>query len=105
MDYIIIHKPMSIIPPEVMAGTLEQVGKLLARPGDFVPGGKLIASYGARNKSFVVCIWDAPSAEALCPFVEQLVMAGWETDIMPADKMNVHIEKLAKALATIKKSG
>jgi hypothetical protein len=103
MEFILIHKPLGIIPPEVMASTLEQVGKLLARPGDFVPGGKLLASYGARNKSFVVCVWDAPSAEALCPFVEHLVMAGWETDIMPADNMKVHIEKLGKALQAMRK--
>jgi hypothetical protein len=103
MEFIVIHKPLGIIPPEVMSGTLEQVGKLLARPGDFVPGGKLIASYGARGKSFVVCVWEAPNAEALCPFVEQLVMAGWETDIMPADNMKIHIEKLGKALQAMKK--
>jgi uncharacterized protein with GYD domain len=103
MEFILIHKPLGIIPPEIMAGTLEQVGKLLAKPGDFVPGGKLIASYGARGKSLVVCIWEAPSAEALCPFIEQLAMAGWETDMIPADKMTVHIEKLAKALKTMKK--
>jgi hypothetical protein len=103
MEFIVIHKPLGIIPPEVMSGTLEQVGKLLARPGDFVPEGKLIASYGARGKSSVVCVWDAPNAEALCPFVEQLVMAGWETDIMPADNMKIHIEKLGKALQAMKK--
>jgi hypothetical protein len=103
MEFIMIHKPQGVIPPEVMAGTLEQVGKLVARPGDYVPGGKLIASYGARGKSFVVCIWDAPSAEALCPFVEQLAMAGWETDIMPADEMTVHVKKLGKALQAARK--
>jgi hypothetical protein len=103
MEFILIHRPLGIIPPEVMGGTLEQVGKLLAKPDEFVPGGKLIASYGARSKSFVVCIWDAPGAEALCPFVEQLVLVGWETDIMPAEKMSVQIEKLAKALKAMKK--
>ena len=103
MEFILIHKPLGIIPPEVMGGTLEQVKKLLAKPDDFVPGGKLIASYGARGKSFIVCIWDAPNAEALCPFVEQLVLAGWDTDIMPAEKMTVHIEKLTKALKAMRK--
>jgi hypothetical protein len=103
MEFILIHKPLGIISPEVMGATLEQVGKLLAKPDDFVPGGKLIASYGARCKSFVVCIWDAPSAEVLCPFVEQLVQAGWETDILPAENMTVHIDRLMKALKAIKK--
>jgi hypothetical protein len=98
MEFILIHKPRGIFSPEVATATIEQVRKLLAKPDDFVPGGKLIASYAARGKSFTLCIWDAPSAEALCPFIEQLALAGWDTDIMPAEKMTVHIEKLAKAL-------
>lgn len=102
MEFILVHKPRGIIPPEAMAATLEQASKLLAKPDDFVPGGKLIASYVPRGKSMIFCIWDAPSAEALCPFLEQLEMAGWDTDIMPAEKMAVHIEKLAKALKATK---
>ena len=103
MEFILIHKPLGIVPPEVMGGTLEQVGKLLAKPDDFVPGGKLIASYGARSKSFVVCVWEAPSVEVLCPVVEQLVLAGWETDIMPAEKMTVQVEKYIGAFKTMNK--
>ncbi len=102
MEFILTHTPRGIIPPDVMKATMEQISKLLAKPEDFVPGGKGIASYAARGKSFVVCIWDAPSSEALCHFVEQLVLAGWEKDILPAEKMAVHIEKGAKALKAMK---
>ena len=105
MNFILIHKPLGIVPPEIMEGTLKEVGKLLTKPDNFVPGGKLIASYGARGKSLVVCIWDAPNAEALCPFIEQLNLAGWDTDIMLADEMSIHIEKLAKGLQAMKKQG
>jgi hypothetical protein len=102
MEFILIHKPRGVIPPEVMKATIEQLSKLLAKPDDFVPGGKLIASYASRAKSFTVCIWDAPSAEAFFPFLEQLVLAGWDTDMIPAEKMTVHIEKGAKALKAMK---
>ena len=98
MEFILIHKPRGIISAEVMAATIEQAGKLMAKPDDFVPGGKLIASYVPRGKSMIFCVWDAPGVEALCPFVDQLEMVGWDTDIMPAEKTAVHIEKLAKAL-------
>jgi hypothetical protein len=103
MEFILIHKPQGFLPPEVRGGTIEQTRKLLAKPDDFVPGGKLIAAYGARGKAFIVCVWDVLSAEALCPFVEQLDLAGWDTDIMPAEKMTVRVERLAKALKAIKK--
>lgn len=103
MEFILIHKPRGIILPEAMAATGEQIRKLLAKPDEFVPGGKLIASYGARGKSFAVCIWDAPSAEALCPFLEQLSLAGWDTDIMPAEKMTVYVERVMKGLKAMKK--
>jgi hypothetical protein len=102
MEFILIHKPRGIVPQERIAPAIEQLRKLLAKPDDFVPGGKVIASYAARTKSFTVCIWDAPSADALCPFLEQLNMAGWDTDVMPAEKTTVYIEKAAKALKAMK---
>ena len=103
MEFILIHKPLGVISPEVMLGTMEQVRELLAKPDGFVPGGRLIASYGARSKSFVVCVWEAPSAEVLCPFLEHLVLAGWETEIMPAEKMIVQVEKYIGALKAMNK--
>ena len=103
MEFILIHRPIGVISPQVMLGTMEQVRELLAKPEGFVPGGRLIASYGARSKSFVVCVWEAPSVEVLCPVVEQLVLAGWETDIMPAEKMTVQVEKYIGAFKTMNK--
>jgi hypothetical protein len=103
MEFILIHKPLGVISPEVMLRTMEQVRELLAKPDRFVPGGKLIASYGARGKSFVVCVWEAPSADAFCSFIEHLVPAGWETDIMPAEKMSVQVEKYLGTLKTMNK--
>jgi hypothetical protein len=52
---------------------------------------------------FVICIWDASSAEVFCPFLEQLMMAGWDTDIIPAEKTTMCIEKVEKALKAMKK--
>jgi hypothetical protein len=103
MELILTHKPRGIIPPETMAAMAEQLKKLLAKPDSVVPGGKVIASYAARAKSFSVCIWDVPTVEALYPFLEQLTMAGWETDVIPAEKMTVYVEKRAKALQAMKK--
>jgi hypothetical protein len=103
MEFITITKSQGFLPLEVRGATIEQTRKLLAKPDDFVPGGKLIAAYGIRGKAFILCIWDVPNAEALCPFVEQLDLAGWDTDIMPAEKMTVRVERIAKALKAMKK--
>jgi hypothetical protein len=84
-------------------GATLQVSTKNSITSDFVPGGKLIASYASRAKSFTVCIWDAPSAEAFFPLLEQIALAGWDTEIMPAEKMTVYIEKLATALKAMKK--
>jgi hypothetical protein len=103
MEFILIHTPRGIDPPEVVALNVELMKKFFAKPDDFVPGAKMIATYGARTKKLVVCIVDVPSAEALCPFLEQLMMAGWDTDFMPAEKTTVCIEKIEKGLKAMKK--
>ena len=101
MEYILIHTPRGIMTPEMIGPQVEMSKKFIAKPDDFVPGGKLITSYVARNKSLIVCIWDAPSAEALGPFVEQLEMFGWDTDIILAETFAAHIERVEKALKTM----
>ena len=102
MEYILIHTPRGIIPPEMLSPAIEMGKNLVAKPGDFVHGGKLIASYAARNKSLIVCIWDAPSIEALCPLVEQLDLGGWDTDVMPAETFPAHLERTEKAFKAFK---
>jgi hypothetical protein len=103
MEYILIHTPRGINPPEVVTRNTEMMKKFFAKPEDFVPGGKMIASYGARTKQFVVCITDVPSIDALCPFLEQLMMSGWDTEVIPAEKTTVCLEKIEKALKAMKK--
>jgi hypothetical protein len=98
MEVLLIHKLMGVVPPEMMAASIEMGKKLVAKPGEFVPGGKLIASYGARALSMVVCLWEVPSMEALMPALEQMNMLGWNTDTIAVEKMEVALPKLEKAL-------
>jgi len=98
MEVLLIHKLIGVVPPEMMAAGLEIGKKILANPGEVVPGGKLIASYWARGISMGVCVWQVPSVEALMPFVEQMNMLGWDTDTIPVDKMDIALTKVAKAL-------
>ena len=97
MEVLLIHSPMTV-PPEMVAARIDISKKLLAKPGEFVPGGKLIAAYGARALSMAVCLWEVPSMEALMPALEQMNMLGWNTDTIPVEKMEVAIPKLEKAL-------
>ena len=98
MEVLLIHKPRGIVPFEMMAAAMELGKKIQANPGEVVPGGKLIASYHARAIGMLVCLWEVPSIEALMPVGEQMSMMGWDTDIIPVDKMEVAIAKYEKAL-------
>jgi hypothetical protein len=98
MEILLIHKPRGIVPPEMMAAALEIGKKIMTNPGQVVPGGKLIGSYHARAIGMLVCLWEVPSIEALMPVGEQMSMMGWDTDIIPVDKMEVALAKFEKAL-------
>ena len=82
----------------MMTAGMDMGKKLCAKPGEFVPGGKLIGSYMARGKNMLVCIWDVPSVDALMPVMEQMKMGGWNTEVIPVEKTEVAISKLEKAL-------
>lgn len=99
MEFILIHRLIGPLPPEITKAAIEFAKKLLEKPGELVPGGKLIAAYGARCESLAVCIWDVPNAENLMLAFEQLSLLGWNTEVIPAEKMEVAIPKLEKALA------
>ena len=43
MEVLLIHKPRGVMPPEMMAATMEIGKKIVANPGEVVPGGKLIS--------------------------------------------------------------
>ena len=98
MEFIVIHKPISIMPPDMITASIELTRKTLAKPEEVVPGGKLIASYQDRCKPFVVCIWDALDVESLMPFIEQMSMLGWDNEVILAEKLEVGVERIAKAL-------
>jgi hypothetical protein len=98
MEYILIHKPIGILPPEVMKLTMEMARKLGAKPQEFVPGGKLIASYYAIGGQAVYCIWDAPNIEALAPLLRNMSIAGWNTEVIPAERAEVALANIEKAM-------
>ena len=99
MEYVLIHRQLGPVPPEMMKKAIE-IGKSLAGdPTKFVPGGKLIASYKAIGQSLIVCIWDVPSIDALAPLLEQMNFMEWETDVIPAEKVETFFPRAEKLLA------
>ena len=98
MEYILIHRPRGLIPPEIWKTIVELTKKLNEKPEEIVPGGKIMAAYTARCKAFVVCIWDVPSAESLMPAFEQLSDLGVDTEIIPAEKVSDALLKWEKTL-------
>ena len=82
-----------------MKKALELGKKINTTPEEVVPGGKLIASYHAKCQGFILCIWDVPSLDNLMPAMEQLRLLGYDTEVIPADKMSDAIPKFEKVLA------
>jgi len=101
MEVLLIHKPMGLVPPEMMAPGLELANKLTFKPEEVVPGGKCIFAYGARALSMVFCLWEVPNMEALMPALEQGNALGWNTDIIPVEKMEVSLPKFEQALKAL----
>jgi len=94
VEVLLVHKVVGALPPEMMKTGAEMGKKLLAKPKDFVPGGKLISSYSARGIYMLVCVWDVPNVDSLMPVMEQMKMVGWNTDIIPVEKTEVWLSKL-----------
>jgi hypothetical protein len=103
MEYIVVHTPRGIITPEMLAPMMERSKMLAANPAAFVPGGKMVGSWVARNKGFIVCIWDVPNVENLSGLLEMMELAGWDNEIMLAESFPAHIERVSKAMAAMKK--
>ena len=103
MEFILIHTMGNAWGPESMVASIEMGKKLMAKPEAVVPGGKLLAAYGGRAKGIIVCLWQAPNAEVMMPAMEQMHLLGWDTEIIPAENMSVHMEKLEKALKAMAK--
>ena len=101
MEVLLLHRPISILPPEFMKANME-LGKQILTKGP-VGGGKLIASYVARNQNLVICIVDVPSMDNVVPTLERMMMIGVDTEIIPIEKSADAQPKMEKALAQMTK--
>lgn len=99
MEFILIHRMLGPVPPEIMKKALELAKAAILETEKVVPGGKVCAAYAAFGRTIAVCIWEVPSVDALIPFIEQLNFLGWETEVIPAEKMEAAIPRLEKILA------
>ena len=99
MEFILIHRSPRPLPPEIMKASFELGKKLNTKPEEVAPGCKLVASYHAKCQGLIFCIWDAPSLDSLMPPMEQLSLLGYDTEVIPADKMSDALPKFEKAMA------
>ena len=98
MEFVLMHKPIGMMPPEAMKPTLDMAKQLCANPQAFVAGGKIVASYYAIAAQEIFCIWDVPSFEALAPMLRNMSLSGWNSEVIPAEKAEVALPKLEKAM-------
>jgi len=101
MEFVLVHRPIGLMPPEAMKPFLETAKKLCANPQAFVPGSKLIGSYYAIGAQVIYCIWDVPNIEALAPLLRNMSVSGWNTEVVPAEKAEVALANIAKAMEAI----
>jgi len=103
MEFMLIHTTGNTMTQEMLATSAEMGKKLMAKPEAFAPGAKLLSAYHARGKSTIFCLWEAPNLDSLAPLSEQLLLFGWETDIIPVDKMEAHLKKADEAMEAMRK--
>lgn len=101
MEFILIHKPVGALPPEMMQLTLETAKKLAANPQEFVPGGKCISSYYALGAQAVYCTWDVPKIEAMTALLRNMSVVGWNTEVIPVEKAETAVMNIGKAMQDI----
>jgi hypothetical protein len=101
LEVLLIHRPKGILPPELLKASI-QVGKEVIIKGP-LGGCKLLASYTARNQMLIVCIVDTPTMDDVIPVVEQMMMVGWDTEIIPVEKSITALPKMEKALEQMAK--
>jgi hypothetical protein len=101
MEYIFVHKPIGLLPPEVMKLTMEKAKQLSTNVQAFVPGGKLITSYYAVAAQAIFCIWDLPNFDSVAPMLRQMMAAGWNTEVIPVEKSEVALANMEKAMQTM----
>lgn len=101
MEVLLLHRPRGQLPPELLKASMEIGKQILARSPS--GGGKLIASYTARNQMLIICLVDTPSMDSVIPTCEQMNMVGWDTEIIPIEKSADAAPKMEKALAEMLK--
>jgi hypothetical protein len=98
VEYVLIHKPIGLLPPEVMKLTFENAKKLMANTDAFVPGGKCTSSYMALGEQVIFCNWDVPRIEAFTNLLRQMSIAGWNTEVIPVERADAALPKIEKMM-------
>jgi len=98
VEVVLIYRPVGSVSPEGLKATIELGKKAIANPEEFVPGGKLIASYWARSQWFSLDVWDVPTIDVLMPMIEQSVGLGFNVELIPVEKQEAQMSKVEKAL-------
>ena len=101
MKVLLLHRPISVLPPEFMKANMEIAKQILTKGP--LGGGKLIASYVARNQNLVICIVDVPSMDNVVPTLERMTMLGIDTEIIPIEKTADAQPKFERAMAEMLK--
>jgi len=101
VEVLLLHRPIGVLPPELMKANMEIAKQILAKGP--LGGGKLIAQYVARNQNLVICILDVPSMDSVVPTLERMMMLGIDSEIIPVERGAEALPKFEKAMAEMMK--
>ncbi len=101
MDFILKHKPMGVLPPEVMKACFDMAKQLSANPAQMVPGAKFKESYWQIGTQTIYCLWEAPNIDTIAPLLRQMSVMNWETEVIPVEKGEVALASTEKMMQAI----
>ncbi len=98
MEFILVHKPMGVLPSDMMKACFDMAKKLQANPGQFAPGAKFKESYWTIGKQTIYCLWEAPNIDSFASLLRQMSIMNWETDVVPVEKGDVALANTEKMM-------
>lgn len=94
MLFVLIHRMMGLVPPQVQMRILE----ITKKREEIAKGAKELASYAPIADQGAICVWETDNVENLMPLLGQLASCGVRTEIIPVETTEVAMKKWEEAI-------
>jgi len=94
MLFVLIHRMMGLVPPEIQMHILE----IIKKRKEIAKGAKELASYAPIAYQGAICVLEIDNLEKLMPLLGQLAGCGVSTEIIPVEKSEVAMKNWEEAI-------